>query len=129
MGLDNKQKVLLAIYTEYQKDKPDMRNNINVEAIGVDFEVFAIAIDKLVNEGLINGADIVRGGRGNNPLDVYTDNIKMTRYGIEYVEQKLEIERTLAGVEKVKKVADKGMQWGWEQAKDFAAKVLAEMMK
>ncbi|OPX90278.1 MAG: hypothetical protein A4E53_01164 [Pelotomaculum sp. PtaB.Bin104] len=129
MGLDNKQKVLLAIYLEYQKDIPNMRENINSNIIGGDFEMFAIALAKLLNERLITGADFSRGGRGNKILHVFTDNIKITVDGINYVEQKLEIEKTLTGPEKVREVADKGIKWGWEQAKDFAAKVLAEMLK
>lgn len=40
MELDTKQKVLVAIYTEYQKDIPDMEGAISSKVIGIDSNAF-----------------------------------------------------------------------------------------
>lgn len=128
MELDTKQKVLVAIYTEYQKDLPDMENSIKAKALGIPLKEFRVAIDKLQNENMINGANIISGGNSHIPIMVFTGNIKMTRYGIEYVEQKLDIEPTLSAMEKVKSVAEKAGKFGWEQIKDITVKILSEII-
>lgn len=127
MELDNKQKVLLAIYTEYQKDLPDMSSNIRHDVLGIEKPVFEIALDKLENEGLINGVNFSRAG--NKIYVAFTNNVKMTPYGIHYIEHKLEIEPTNTGNEKVKNIVKNVASWGWEQFKDIAAKTLAEIAK
>ena len=45
MGLDIKQKVLIAIYTEYQKDLPNIDGNVNANILGIDNNIFNVAID------------------------------------------------------------------------------------
>lgn len=127
LELDAKQKVLLAIYTEYQKDIPNMEENLKAQKLGLEYNIFKIAVDKLQNEDLINGAVINRGGNSHIPAVVSMGNVKMTRIGIDYVEHKLEIERTLSGAEKVKTISENAAKWGWEQFKDITAKVLAEI--
>ncbi len=128
MELDTKQKVLLALYTEYQKDLPNMKE-INAETLGLEKEVFIVAIVKLVNERLIKDVEFLKGGNGPYPRGMFIDGCKLTREGLEYVERKLQIEPTQSGVEKTRKVAKKLTEWGWEQGKDFAAKVTAEILK
>lgn len=128
MGLDAKQKVLIAIYTEYQKDMPEM-DNISSESLGLGEEIFRMALVKLDNEGLVNDLKFAFGGDAGVPLAVALDYAKMSPYGIKYVEEKLNISPGLSGEEKVKSVIVKTAEWGWEQAKDFAARVLAEMIK
>lgn len=127
MKLDTKQKVLVAIYTEYQKDIPNMINNIKAKELGIDNAVFEIALDKLMNEGLITGVDFIKSN--HQILVTYMDELMMTRDGIEYVETKLGIERTLSGVEKVQEIFKKSADWGWNEFKDIAVKVLSEMGK
>lgn len=127
MELDTKQKVLLAIYLEYQKDLPEMKENIRAQALQIDAEVFRVAIEKLQNEGLVKDANISYGGNGPYPLFVITDYIKMTTKGINYVESKLNIEPTLTGLEKAKEVAKNIGLWGLDQFKDFSARVIGEI--
>ena len=55
MSIDAKLFVLYAIYVEYQKDLPDMRR-VSAEALGIDEDVFIMAVLKLCNEGYITGA-------------------------------------------------------------------------
>lgn len=128
MELDTKQKVLIAIYSEYQKDLPDM-DNVKSSELGLEYDVFKVAIDKLMNEGLIVDANLTFGGRGTVPLHVNIKHCKMTTYGIAYVEKKLEIEETLSGDQKVKTVIEQAGKWGWDQFKDFGARVLVELLK
>lgn len=127
MEFDTKQKVLLAIYLEYQKDIPDM-SSIKAETVGVDREVFDIALDKLDNEQLVKGIRFSRGSQ-NEVLMAFIDTAKMTTKGLQYVETKLDIQPEKTGLEKVKEVSQKAATWGWNEAKDFAAKVLSELIQ
>ncbi len=127
MELDTKQKVLLAIYMEYQKDRPDMQNAITAQNLGIDNDVLRIALAKLDNEGLVNGIAFCKGD--SRVLGAYVNNAKMSSYGIEYVETKLQIDPAMTGKEKVEKVIAKTAEWGFEQLKDIGVKVLAEIAK
>jgi len=129
MEFDAKQKVLMSIYTEYQKDLPDMKSKIKAATIGLEPNIFKVALEKLENEGLITDVRFIRGGNSHIPITALTDSIKMTAYGIQYVEEKFKIEKTLTGVDKVKKIAGSAVGWGWDQLKDIAARTLAEMAK
>lgn len=130
MKLDSKQKVLLAIYTEYQKDIPEMKNYITPEDLGIDNPLaFRIALEKLQSEQLICGAKFVYGDGYYIPVDVLVDYIKMTRDGIDYVENKIGIDKTLSGFDKVKYIVQKSAEIGWDQVKDIAARTMAEIAK
>jgi DNA-binding Lrp family transcriptional regulator len=125
--MDAKQRVLMAIYAEYQKDLPDM-SNITAETVGLDLPVFCAALEKLENEGYITGVHI-RRDVGRVFTVVIMDSVMLTPYGIEYVETHLKIERDMSRVEKAKTILKAAGERGWEELKDFAAKVIAEMMK
>ena len=84
MELDAKQKVLMAIYAEYQKDIPVMQN-ITFANLDMDSRVFKIAVDKLENEGLINGAKIHYKPGSVYPESVEIDDAKLTQHGDELV--------------------------------------------
>lgn len=127
--LDTKQRVLVAIYTEYQKDLPNMGNNISAYDLGIEYDVFKVALLKLSNEGYIRGADFIRGGQGNKITSVYTREIMMTRDGIDYVEEKLGIKPDMSAGEKVKEVSKTVAAWGYNELKDFAIKVTGEIVK
>lgn len=131
MGLDIKQKVLIAIYTEYQKDLPNIDGNVKADILGIDNNIFNVAIEKLENEGLITGSNLIKGGSSTvwNTIMVNLTHTKMTPNGISYIEEKLGIERTLTGAEKVRDVSVKVAEWGWDQFKDIAAKTLSEILK
>lgn len=93
MGYTTKEKVLVAIYDEYQKDLPDM-GTITAESLGLELEVFAVAIEKLYNEELIrlprHLTDAVkRGGLGTPALFVNITGAMISPIGIEYVDRKL----------------------------------------
>lgn len=127
MEFDTKQKILIAIYTEYQKDIPDMRKNIKAHAISIDNKTFFVALEKLENEGYITGVRFIRSDEGI--ITAFTNDVMMTRDGLEYVETKLNILKTLTGKEKLLKIVKDAPTWGWDQLKDLAARTLAEMAK
>lgn len=128
MKLNTKQQVLVAIYMEYQKDIPDM-SLINAEKLGIGQIEFNTAIDKLQNEGYINGVIFIRGGDTPIPLDVLLAETKITRDGLHYIEKKLTIEANLSGEEKVRNILEKVGNWGFTQLKEIASKTLAEVIK
>lgn len=83
-----KDKVLLAIYNEYQKDLPDMDKNITFDKLETNKEEFYYAFEKLENEGLINGAHYAKGA-GNKIEMAFLNELKPSIRGIAYVEQRL----------------------------------------
>lgn len=126
MELDKKQTILVAIYTEYQKDVWDM-SKIGAEALGMSLKVFNLAVLKLVNERLIQGCHPIMMDQSPFPVQWVMDSTLMTLEGIEYVESKLGIVATMSNAEKVSTIATKAGQWGWVQLKEIAAKTAAEM--
>jgi hypothetical protein len=128
LKLDSKQKVLVAIYIEYQKDIPNMFENITSEKLGMSKDVFNIAVEKLQSEELIKDANVSHV-MGLEYPDVLMDFTKMTRLGIEYIENKMDIEKTLTNEEKTKNVIKKLTEWGYEQLQSLAAKTLAELIR
>ena len=127
MEFDTKQRVLLAIYTEYQKDLPEIKN-ITEESLGLTQEVFAIAIQKLENEGLINSYPDSAVSRSASIIWIDLRQTMMSPEGIGYIEDKLAMDKTLSGKEKVLKVSETVAKWGLDQLKDLTARVLAEMI-
>lgn len=127
--LDLKQKLLVAIYTEYQKDLPEMAENITASNFKIGSDEFHMALLKLTNERLINGVTFTTGGHGNKILGAFTSGMLMTREGIDYVEGKLGIGPTLSAGEKVLEVTKKVGEWGYNEIKDFGVKVAAELVK
>ncbi|MDQ0046057.1 gamma-glutamylcysteine synthetase [Paenibacillus polymyxa] len=50
-------------------------------------------------------------------------------FGIDYIESKAQLDQTLSGEQKVKDLLEKTEKWGWDQIKDFGARVVLEMLK
>lgn len=63
MELDVKQQVLVAIYTEYQKDIPMIHKEVTLNSLGIEKEKFDIVIEKLEHEGLISGSSVVNSSK------------------------------------------------------------------
>lgn len=84
-----KDKILLEIYNEYNKDLPDMRNNICASKLNLDKNIFSVSLEKLYEEGLIKGVEFSRGG--GKILLAFTNDIKITTCGISYLEKKFYI--------------------------------------
>ncbi|MBL0387903.1 hypothetical protein JJB07_14780 [Tumebacillus sp. ITR2] len=127
MELDSKQKVLVAIYTEYQKDIPNM-NAVTPQVLGIEEVAFNVAVSKLQNEGYLQGAHLITVDQFAHPVKVVMSRAKMTRDGLDYVETKLEIDKTMSNSDKVRAVATKAGAWGVDQLKDLASKTLSDML-
>ena len=82
MSIDAKLLVLYAIYVEYQKDLPDMRR-VSAEALGIDEDVFIMAVLKLCNEGYITGAIPKYVDQLGYPVTVDMTRVMPTQKGIE----------------------------------------------
>lgn len=127
MKLDTKQKVLVAIYTEYQRDIPNMEQAITCENLKMDKDKFIFALRKLKNEGLIQNIEFVWAE--DEIQDFELGDMLISSCGIEYVEQKIGIDKTLSGLDKVKHIIERSGEWGINQLKDFGSKVAAEIIK
>jgi len=127
LELDTKQKVLLAMYVEYQRDLPEMDKNISADALGLTQDVFLVALEKLVNEGWINVRFSRCDGR-SIPIRASLDKAKLTLDGINYVENELQMDKTLKRTDKVRQVVEKAGLWGLNQVENIAAKVLADII-
>jgi len=79
--MTNEEKILLAIYEESQKEKPDMGREITTAKLDMDTNTFNVAIKKLSDEGLIKGANIVQSG--DRVVAVFTKDITITDAGKE----------------------------------------------
>lgn len=110
MKLDTKQQALLAFYIEYQKDLPNMSNVDNTK-LNLDITVFNVALRKLENEGYITGLPIFSADN-DEFYEVDTDNVKLTRDGIEYVEKNFGINKELTAEDKLKYVIKKVRRLG-----------------
>ena len=113
MELDAKHTVLYAVYAEYQKDIPDMAS-ITPDGLVLDRRVFNIAFLKLQNEGFIDGLDTFPPNTRMEPRTVILDGVMPTRFGIEYVERKLELDKMGTGQEKLRQLKEKFRHFGWE---------------
>ena len=81
MKHSDEDKVLLAIYKEYKKDLPDM-NKINAKVLGLESDVFKIALKKLRTEELIT-FESHTGGDGTIPLFIAKETIEIKPLGVK----------------------------------------------
>lgn len=123
--LDTKQQVLLAIYMEYQKDIPNMKE-VNSTALNMDITVFNIALEKLENEGYINGLQTINTDN-DRFYAVILDNIKLTRDGLELVESKFGIAKELTAEDKLKYIIKKCGVFGLQTLQQFGIDVLTAL--
>nr|DAX32884.1 MAG TPA: YjcQ protein [Caudoviricetes sp.] len=122
MKLDTKQQVLLAFYIEYQKDLPNMKN-VNNTKLNLDITVFNVALAKLENEGYIKGL-LMFSADNDEFYEVNVNNVKLTRDGIEYVENNFGINKELTAEDKLKYVIKKCGVLGLEALKMFGVEVI-----
>ena len=127
MSIDAKLFVLYAIYVEYQKDLPDMEA-VTAEALGIDEDVFNVAVLKLCNEGYITGAEPIYVDQLAYPVSVDMSRVMPTQRGIESASGDLAATARTGG-ERVRQMAGKFIEYGWQGLTDFAAKVLVEIGK
>ena len=120
MTIDTKHQVLYALYSEYQKDIPDMES-INAAVLDMEVPVFNAALLKLQNEGYIQGFD----WRPPETMDArkiissYRKNISLTRKGVEYVEKLASIAESMPARKKIAELAKQVGLFGMDILKSF----------
>lgn len=120
MTIDTKHQVLYALYSEYQKDIPDMES-INAAVLDMEVPVFNAALLKLQNEGYIQGFD----WRPPETMDArkiissYRKNIYLTRKGVEYVEKLASIAESMPARKKIAELAKQVGLFGMDSLKSF----------
>lgn len=87
MQLAATQQVLLAIYSETQKENPNVCSSVTPKKLGMSSLNFRVAIDKLESQGFIYGSLIIVGDCCPIPRMVLIDNVKLTQFGMECVER------------------------------------------
>ena len=111
MDLDSKQLILLAVYSEYQKDYPDYDNAVYSSALKLSPDVVFIALRKLQNEGLISGFETKKP---DGKALYRVCDIMLTPQGQSYVEKKLSIEPRASGAEKLDAAMKYAVKIGWQ---------------
>jgi len=120
MTNDTKHQVLYALYSEYQKDVPDMRL-VDWHSVDISELAFNAALLKLQNEGYIQGL-ITNPPNEMNARKLYAvkrDHVFLTGKGVEYVEQLAGIEASETASAKIKRLAKQAGIFGMEILKDF----------
>lgn len=126
LRLDSKQKVLLALYTEYQKDVPEFIR-LHPEALGMSQGVFYFAVKKLVDEEFIENVHLIWGEERSIPLGAALDVLKLTRHGIRYIEELFALDWTLQGREKVRVILTFSQDWGDEPLLHWISRIYREL--
>lgn len=88
MELNPEQQVLLALFVEYSKDIPNM-DNITFTSLGMDKEVFNVALDKLNTKGYLNNFSPARG-KNNKILVVWLNGVSLSNDAIKAAEDLLD---------------------------------------
>lgn len=121
MEFDTKQKVLLALYLEYQKDVPKMET-ITAELLELDSETFKQAVRKLENEELIEGIKFSR--IGNQRINIFLETAMVKSLGLIYIEHKLGLDEYTSAQEKLKIICQNAAGWTWTKGRELAEETL-----
>ncbi len=120
MTNDSKHLVLYALYSEYQKDVPEMET-VDHTSVGVDVLTFNAAMLKLQNEGYIQGF-VWRPPDTMDARKILASsrkNVFLTGKGVAYVEQLADIEQSASARQKIKALSVKAGAFGMEILKEF----------
>ncbi len=126
--IDPKLTVLAALYAEYQKPVPAM-DAVTSEVLNMDDAVFNVAVSKLQNEKLIEGAVLHYVDQAPHPVIVQLDKVRLTSEGVELIETFLDLKKSLTAQDKLKSLGKQCLTFGWNALSDVAAKALAEVIK
>lgn len=93
----NKLKIMLSFMKEVNNGNMPTASDYGI----TDSEFYDI-IDACQNGGFITGAAFVRGGKGNKIRLCYTEGIKLTVKGLEYLQENSTIMRTYRGLQEIR---------------------------
>ena len=127
-AIDPKLTVLAALYAQYQKPLP-MMGAVTSEVLSMDDTVFNVAVSKLQNEQLIEGAELHYVDQASYPVIVQLDKVRLKSEGVELIEAFLDLKKSLTAQDKLKSLGKQCLTFGWNALSDVAAKALAEVIK
>ena len=97
----NTLKIMLSLMKEI-----DDKNKPSAADYDITKEEFGDIIEMCQDAGYIKGANVVRGGQGNQVLAIILDTIKLTVKGYEYLRENSAIMKLYNGVKLFKDWAD-----------------------
>ena len=127
-AIDPKLTVLAALYAQYQKPLP-MMGAVTSEVLSMDDTVFNVAVSKLQNEQLIEGAELHYVDQTSYPVLVQLDKVRLKSEGVELIETFLDLKKSLTAQDKLKSLGKQCLTFGWNALSDVATKALAEVIK
>lgn len=124
--LSAKEKLLIAIFIEYQNDIPNMER-LNFKELEIEGDVLHSALIKLQNEGLIHDFKPVTGGGRMISFDKRA--LMPTKEGLSWAEELLELTKEQTSIDKLNSAIKMLAAWGLDNIKDVAARTVAEILK
>lgn len=94
----NHRKVIFSLLKEIKENKSEPK----VGDYGLETAEFGDIVDMMLDEKLITGASVSRGGRGNVALVVFLNGSKITIKGLEYLEENSAWAKTYKGLKEVR---------------------------
>lgn len=93
----NKLKVMLSFMREVNDGKIPNAADYNMTSVE-----FWDIVEAAQDEGLIKDAVFKKGGQGNNILICFTDGIKLTVKGLEYLDENSQLMKTYRGLKEIR---------------------------
>lgn len=129
MELDIKQEVLIALYAQYQRDIPEMEK-VTAAALNMDSVAFMFSLLKLQTEGLICGCVFIPPNEKNarRIRAVEKKNIFLTREGVEYVQNLLDLKALKTNKERLKSIVKSLGLAGAEVLKEYVMSLIPKIL-
>lgn len=77
--------LLVKIYEEHQKDRPDMEKNVSFKELEIDKDIYNVTLEGLQNDGFIKGVRFAREGVGSKIGISFINSMIITKDGINYL--------------------------------------------
>lgn len=94
----NHRKVIFSLLKEIKENKSEPK----AEDYGLETPEFGDIVDMMLDEKLITGASVSRGGQGNKALVVFLKGSKISLKGLEYLENNSAWAKTYKGLKEVR---------------------------
>ncbi|BBB89930.1 MAG TPA: hypothetical protein PKA28_07840 [Methylomusa anaerophila] len=119
------QKLIVALYAEANSPVPQL-DAVNPGVLGMDTEAFNRAVNTLYTSGLVSGITVKFGDDDRQSERVYAKEVLLTRPGVDYVENLMEIDINSSKMDKLKKIALKAGKLGWSAVVTLAKRIMSE---
>lgn len=94
----NHRKVIFSLLKEIKENESEPK----AKDYGLQISEFGDIVDMMLDEKLITGAGVSRGGRGNVALVVFLSGTRITLKGLEYLEENSAWAKTYKGLKEVR---------------------------